>query len=49
MEQLRWRSLLFNAAIGKKQHPIGDFSGKPHLMGHNHHGHTIIGKISDDL
>lgn len=38
VKDILWRTLLDNLSFGHKDHPIGDFFGKLHLMSDHQHG-----------
>src|SRR5699024_9711688 len=38
-------SHLYHGAISHKDHLVGDFLGKAHLVGHHDHGHATFGQV----
>ena len=49
VEDLLWLALLQNVALGHKQHPVGYFPGKAHLVGNNDAGHAGFHQALDNI
>ena len=48
-EKLFLRSFFHDFSGIHEYDAVGHFSGKAHLMGNDHHGHTVLGQIDHDI
>src|SRR5919112_4938219 len=48
-EELGWRGLLHELAVGHEDHAIGGGAGEAHLVGHHDHRHAVAGQRRHDV
>src|SRR3546814_8566978 len=48
-EELRRGNIVYYRAVFHEDNPVGHFSGEPHLMRDDHHGHAVFGQSGHDI
>src|SRR6266508_977357 len=48
-EELLGRALLDDLPVGHEEHSVGRRAGEAHLVGHDDHGHALLGEVDHDV